>query len=87
MLNVKALTLALAVTAAFAFTVLMAYALMLPEGYSSGPVFGMWLPEFGSITLVGFLLGLAGSLLCGAVAGLLLGSLNNFFHRLWAPAH
>lgn len=87
MLNVKALTWALAITAAFAFSILMAYALMVPEGYSSGPAFGMWLPEFRSITFGGFILGLAGAMLCGAMAGLLLGSLNNFFHRLWTPAH
>ena len=48
-----------------ALAILMAYALMVPEGYSSGPAFGMWLPEFRSITFVGFMLGLAGAMLCG----------------------
>lgn len=87
MLNIKAFTWAIAISSAFAFALLTAYSLMVPVDYTSGPVFGMWLPEFRGITFAGFLLGLAGAALVGAVAGLLIGTLNNLFHRLWAPSH
>ena len=87
MLNVKALTWALAISAAFAFALLMAYSLMIPVDYTAGPAFGMWFPEFRGITFVGFLLGLGGAALIGAMAGLVVGTLNNFFHRLWVPSH
>lgn len=87
MLNVKALTWALAISAAFAFSLLMAYSLMVPVDFTSGPAFGMWLPEFRGITFGGFMLGFFGAALLGAVAGLLVGTLNNIFHRLWAPSH
>ena len=87
MLNVKAFAWAIAISSAFAFTLLTAYSLMVPVDYTSGTAFGTWVPEFRGITFVGFLLGLAGAALVGAVAGLLIGTLNNFFHRLLAPSH
>ncbi len=86
MLNVKAFTWAIAISSAFAFTLLTAYSLMVPVDYT-GTSFGTWLPEFRGITFAGFLLGIATVTLLGAVAGLLVGTLNNLFHRLLAPSH
>ena len=87
MLNVKALTSAFAVTSAVGFCFFVAYALMVPEGYQSSPAWAELLPDFRWISVGRFLFGFAGALLAGAVAGYLVGTLNNFFQRLWAPAH
>jgi ribose/xylose/arabinose/galactoside ABC-type transport system permease subunit len=87
MLNVKALASAFAVTSAVAFCFYVVYALMVPQGYGPGPVWGSWLPDFRWISMGKFLLGLFAALLSGAFAGWLVGTLNNFFQRLWATAH
>jgi len=83
MLNVKALSWALALTAALAFCVYVAYGLMVPSEYNT--VFGF--PGFRWITFGRFLFGLSGAIASAAFTGWVVGTLNNFFHRRWETAH
>lgn len=87
MLNVKALTVALAVAAAIAFIFYVIFGLMMPAEFQSGGDPGSWFPVFPGITFGGFLLGFGSALLLGAITGLLVGTLNNFFHRHWSASH
>lgn len=86
MLNVKALTTAFAITSGVAFCFFVAYALMVPEGFEPGPVWGSFVPDFRWISVGRFLLGLGGAVFAGALAGFLAAVLNNAFHRLWATS-
>jgi hypothetical protein len=85
MLNVKALTWAFAVTAAVAFCVYVAYGMMVPPVYHG--VFGSWLLGFHGVTLGSFLFGLFQVVAVAVAAALLVGTLNNFFHRRWEMTH
>jgi uncharacterized membrane protein YjjB (DUF3815 family) len=81
MLNVKALTWAFGLTAAVVFCVCVAYGLMVPPVYHG--VFGSWLVGFHGVTLGSFLIGLVEVVGGAVVAALLVGTLNNYFHRRW----
>ncbi len=79
MLNVKALTWAFGLTAIVAFCVYVAYGLMVPPEYG---VLG-----FHGITLTSFLIGLIQMVVAAVIAALLVGTLNNYFHRRWEMTH
>jgi hypothetical protein len=85
MLNVKALSWAFALTATFAFCVYVAYGLMVPPEYHG--VFGSWLLGFHGITLLGFVIGLIQVIVAAVILALLVGTLNNYFHRRWEMVH
>ena len=87
MLNVKALTVALALGAVFAFLFYVAFGKMIPTDFRPGAVPGSWQPNFAGITFAGFLLGLLEVAFLGAFVGLMVGGLNNFFHQRWAASH
>jgi hypothetical protein len=87
MLNVKALSGALALTAVLTFIFNVIFGLMLPAGYGAGPAWGSWLPLFHGISFGQFLAGLVGAALLGGLIGYAVASLNNFFHRRWEAAH
>lgn len=87
MLNVKALVSAFALTSAVGFCFFVAYALMIPDGFQSAPAWAPLVPDFQMISLGRFMLGFCGAIIAGAIVGLLLGTLNNFFLRLWAASH
>lgn len=87
MLNVKALTVALAFGAVLAFLFYVAFGMMIPTEFRPGAVPGSWLPNFQGITLTGFVLGLLEVAFLGALIGLVVGGLNNFFHQRWAALH
>lgn len=87
MLNVKALSGALALTAAMTFLFSVIFGMMLPEGYAAGPVWGSWLPLFHRIGFGEFLLGMAGAIVLGGFIGYAVATLNNFFHRRWEAIH
>lgn len=83
MLNVKALSWALALTAAMAFCFYVAYGLLAPTQYNT--VFGF--PGFRWITFGRFLFGLCGAVVSAAFTGWVIGTLNNYFHRRWEMTH
>jgi hypothetical protein len=85
MLNVKALAWAFALTATLAFCVYVAYGLMVPPQYHG--VFGSWLLGFHGITFAGFLIGLIQVIAVAVIAAVLVGTLNNYFHRRWEMVH
>ena len=85
MLNVKALIWAFALTSTFAFCVYVAYGLMVPPQYHG--VFGSWLLGFHGITLASFLIGLIQVVAVAVIVALLVGTLNNYFHRRWEMTH
>lgn len=85
MLNVKALSWALALTAALAFCVYVAYGLMVPAEYN--PVFGGWLPGLQHFTPTLFLVSLLEVVVAAVFLGWVIGTLNNFFHRRWEVTH
>ena len=87
MLNVKALTVALALGAVLAFLFYVAFGMMIPTDFQPGAAPGTWLPNFQGITLTGFVLGLLEVTFLGAFVGLVVGGLNNFFHQRWAASH
>jgi uncharacterized protein DUF5676 len=87
MLNVKTLTLSLAVTAAITFVLCVVYGLIVPPAYHAGELLEKFLPGFHWITPLGFLVGLVESFIFGAYHGLLIGLVYNFFQRRWEPAH
>lgn len=81
MLNVKSLTLSLAVTAAITFVLCVLYGLIVPPAFHAGELLGKFLPGFHWISPLSFLLGLVESFIYGAYCGLLVGQLYNFFQR------
>lgn len=85
MLNVKALAWAFALTATLAFCVYVAYGLMVPPQYHG--IFGSWLLGFHGITFFGFLIGLIQVIAIAVIVALLVGGLNNYFHRRWEMTH
>lgn len=86
MLNVKNLTLSLALTAAITFVLCVLYGLIVPPEYHASELLEKVLPGFRWITPGGFLLGLVESFLYGGYAGLLAGSLYNAVQRRSAHA-
>lgn len=87
MLNVKALTVALALGAVLAFLFYVAFGMMIPTEFRPGAAPGTWLPNFQGITFTGFVLGLLEVAFLGAFIGLMVGALNNYFHQRWAAMH
>jgi hypothetical protein len=85
MLNVKALAWAFALTATFAFCVYVAYGLMVPPEYHG--IFGSWMLGFNKVTPLVFLLELIQVVAVAVAAALLVGTLNNYFHRRWEMTH
>ena len=86
MLNVKTLTLSLALTAAITFVLCVLYGLVVPPEYHAGELLEKILPGFHWLTFGGFLLGLVEATLYGAYQGLLIGWLYNSIHRRWATS-
>lgn len=84
-MNVKALTIALAGGAAFFYLIYVTFMLIVPVDYQSGV--GIWLPVFHAITPWGFLLGLVQTVVLGALVGLVIGALHNFFQHRWTAVH
>ena len=86
MLNVKNLTLSLAMTAAITFALCVLYGLIVPPEYHAGELREKFLPGFRWITPGSFLLGLVETFLYGGYLGLLAGSLYNAVQRRSAHA-
>lgn len=80
MLNVKALAWAFGLTAMTAFLIYVAYGLMVPPEFQG--IFGARPVTFGV-----FLLELIQAVAGAVVAALLLGTVNNYFHRRWEMRH
>ncbi len=86
-MNVKALTVACGLGAAFFYFIYVSFILMVPVDYQAGMVAGAWLPVFHSITPMGFLLGLVQAIAFGALVGLVVGTVHNFFQHRWVASH
>lgn len=86
MLNVKNLTLSLAMTAAITFALCVLYGLIVPPEYHAGELLEKFLPGFHWITPASFFLGLVETFLYGGYLGLLVGTLYNAVQRRSAQA-
>lgn len=86
MLNVKSLTLSLALTAAITFVLCVLYGLIVPPEFHAGELLEKILPGFRWLTFGGFLIGLGESLVYGAYNGLMVGWLYNALQRRTAAA-
>ena len=86
MLNVKTLTLSLALAAAITFVLCVLYGIIAPPQYHAPELLEKILPDFHWLTFGGFVIGLLESFLYGGYAGLLVGSLYNVLQRRTATA-
>ena len=87
-MNVKALTVACALGMGLFYFIYVAFVLMVPVDYQAGLAgAGVWLPVFRSVTAAGFLVGFIQAVTFGALIGLVIGGIHNFFHNRWAEAH
>ncbi len=85
MLNIKAVSWALATTTAISFVVCVTYGLATPETLHMHVFLEQVLPGFKWLTLQSFLIGLVESFLYGAYAGLVYVPVYNFFVRRFDP--
>lgn len=86
-MNVKALTVACALGMVFFYFIYVAFMLLVPIDYQAGVVAGAWLPVFRTITPLGFLIGFIQAVAFGALSGLVIGGVHNFFQHRWAASH
>src|SRR5574338_1559110 len=83
MLNTKLVTWTLGIWAAITFIFCVIYGLVTPKSLHMSAFLEMVLPAFKWLTWWGFLLGLVGSFLYGAYAGLVYCPIYNWLHRRW----
>jgi hypothetical protein len=81
MLNIKVVTLSLAVWAAFMFGICIIYGLLTPSSIKVHMLLEQILPGFKWLTWQGFVTGLIQIFLYGAFAGLVYVLIYNFMHR------
>lgn len=86
-MNIKALTVACALGMVFFYFIYVAFMLLVPVDYQTGVVAGSWLPIFRTVTPLGFLLGIVQAAVSGALIGLVIGTVHNFFQHRWAASH
>ena len=82
MLNMKVVSLSLALWTAFTFVFCVTYGMLTPSNIHNA-FLEQVLPGFEWLTWWGFLVGLIESLLYGAYAGLVYVPIYNFMHRRW----
>lgn len=83
MLNLKIVTWALGIWAAFTFVFCVAYGLATPESFHMHAFLEQVLPGFKWLSWSAFAVGLLESFLYGAYAGLVYVPVYNFLQRRW----
>jgi hypothetical protein len=83
-MNLKAVTWALALSAALLYLLCIAYGIVNPVGGHMREFLAITLPGFEWLTVKGFLIGLVKSFLYGALAGLVYVPIYNSLARRWA---
>jgi len=87
MLNMKVWIATFAAWMGVSFTICVLGGVLVPGLPIRHQILELLLPGFIWISLGGFVLGLAESLLYGAYAAVVLVVILNFFHRRWAGPH
>lgn len=83
MLNIKVVSWALGIFAAFSFILCVLYGLIVPQTLHMHQALEAVLPAFKWLTFWGFCLGLIESFLYGVYAGLVFVPIYNFLTRRW----
>ncbi|NNE60630.1 MAG: hypothetical protein HKN35_07040 [Woeseia sp.] len=81
MLNIKVVSLSLAITAAVSFVVCVGWGLVMPESLHMHGFLELFLPGFQWLSVGAFVLGLIESFLFGIYGGLVFVPIYNTLHR------